>query len=88
MDRLLRLLPPFFLRLSSFVGGVLIIYHEVWISQSAEPLLVVVGLWLAGAPVADLLDQLRRLANQVPSGEDEKHEARKPKSERRSGHPK
>lgn len=87
MDRLLRLLPPLFIRLSSFVGGVLIIYHEVWVSQSAEPLLVVVGLWLAGAPIADLLDQLRKLANQVPSDKTE-DTARKPQSERRSRHPK
>ena len=85
-----KLVPPVLLRLASFVGGVLIIYHEVWISTSAEPLLVFVGLWLAGAPIADLLDQLRKIALPSEREPQEKTDetARKPRRNRRSDPPK
>lgn len=52
-------------RIASTVGGALILYHEVAVSADSEPFLVFVGLWLAGAPIADLLDKLRRLAMSV-----------------------
>lgn len=55
-------LAPRAVRAASFVGGVAILYHEVVIAETGEWLFVFVGLWLAGAPVADLLDKLRRLA--------------------------
>jgi hypothetical protein len=54
------------IRALSTAGGGLILYHEVWVSSSAEPLLVLVGLWLAGAPIADLLDKLRTLTVEPP----------------------
>lgn len=57
-----RRLAPFIGRAIFFLGGSGIIYHEVVISDTAEPLLIFVGLWLAGAPIADFLDKLRRLA--------------------------
>jgi hypothetical protein len=62
---LARRFVPLLLRGVSTVGGGLILYHEVYVSSTAEPLLVFVGLWLAGAPIADLLDKLRRLAGTV-----------------------
>lgn len=52
-------------RALSMAGGIYILYHEVVVSQTAEALLVFVGLWLAGAPIADLLDKLRQLATSV-----------------------
>ena len=84
MNWLGRRLSPLFVRVASFLGGVAIMYHEVWVAPSAEPLLVFVGLWLAGAPLADLLDQLRRLASQgLSSAEEDKDEARTPRRDRR-----
>lgn len=56
-------------RVVFFVGGVAIVYHEVVIAEAAEPLLFLGGLWLAGAPIADLLDKLRRLAQAPSEGE-------------------
>lgn len=61
-----RRLVPLAVRLASTLAGGGILYHEVWVAESAEPLLVFVGLWLAGAPIADLLDKLRRLAQIAP----------------------
>lgn len=40
-----------------------IMYHEVWVSDDSEPLLIFVGLWLCGAPIADFLDKIRRIAS-------------------------
>lgn len=68
MIKLTRLV-PYVLRILSFLGGCAILYHEVAIADTAEPLLVFVGLWLSGAPIADFLDKLRRLA-QLPSPND------------------
>lgn len=45
-----------------FAGGSAILYHEVWVTDSSEPILVIVGLWLTGAPIAEFLDKLRRIA--------------------------
>lgn len=62
MNNKTRRLVPFLGRVVFFLGGTGIIYHEVVVSDTAEPLLIFVGLWLAGAPIADFLDKLRRLA--------------------------
>jgi hypothetical protein len=64
-ESLFRRVAPLLVRGVSTLGGGAILYHEVYIAQTAEPLLVFVGLWLAGAPIADLLDKLRRLAMTV-----------------------
>lgn len=57
-----RRLVPLAIRVASTVAGGAIIYHEVVVAETAEPLLIFVGLWLSGAPIADFLDKLRRLA--------------------------
>lgn len=49
-------------RTLTFMGGVAIIYHEVWLATDAQILLVILGLWLCGVPIADFLDKLRKLA--------------------------
>jgi hypothetical protein len=58
-----RRLVPLAIRIASTLAGAGIIYHEVVVTETAEPLLVFVGLWLSGAPIADFLDKLRRLAS-------------------------
>lgn len=58
----LRRLTPHLIRAASFCGGAAIIHHEVWTAETAEPLLFFGGLWLAGAPIAEFLDKLRRFA--------------------------
>lgn len=68
MTALLGWVSPYLVRVISFIGGAGIIWHEVWVADSSEPLLVFVGLWLAGAPIADLLDKLRKMA-QIESPE-------------------
>ncbi len=40
------------------VGGY-ILHHEVVVAQNSELTLVIVGLWLIGAPIVQLLDWLR-----------------------------
>jgi hypothetical protein len=90
MSGLFRRLTPFLVRAISTLGGAGIIYHEVWVADSAEPLLVFVGLWLAGAPIADLLDKLRKLADapkvELPTAKDDPAKGgtvRKPTTDRR-----
>ena len=41
-------------RIASFMVGVAILYHEVWITKDSEPLLDLIALWLMGLPIADL----------------------------------
>lgn len=49
------------------VAGAVILYHEIWISDTAEPLLVFLGLWLLGIPPAVFFDGLRRVGQQAQS---------------------
>lgn len=53
------------------VAGAAIIYHEVVLVDSAEPLLVVLGLWFLGIPPALFLDGLRRVTDAANSAVDE-----------------
>lgn len=53
------------------VAGAAIIYHEVVIADSAEPLLVLVGLWFLGVPPALFLDGLRRVTEATNAAVDE-----------------
>lgn len=55
----------------SAVGGVAILYHEVYIADSAEPLLVFLGLWLLGIPPALFFDGLRKVTGAVNESVDE-----------------
>lgn len=41
-------------RIASFMVGVGILYHEVWVTKDSEPLLDFIALWLMGLPIADL----------------------------------
>jgi hypothetical protein len=52
-------------RLGAFVSGVLVLYHEVFIASTSEPLLVFLGLWLCGIPPAMFFDGLRKLTEQA-----------------------
>lgn len=49
------------LRAFLFVVGGVILYRQVWVGP-ANALIVLIGLWLIGAPIAQLLDTLRRVA--------------------------
>lgn len=48
-------------KILAFAVGVAILYHEIWIASSAEPLLVFLGLWLIGVSPASFFDELRKL---------------------------
>ena len=48
-------------RIPAFIGGAGILYHEVKLTETSEPLLVLVALYLLGVPVVDLLNQLRQI---------------------------
>lgn len=50
-------------RVGAFLAGVGVLYHEVFISTTAEPLLVFLGLWLCGIPPAMFFDGLRKLTD-------------------------
>lgn len=58
-------------RAAALVAGAAIIYHEVVISESAEPLLIFLGLWLCGIPPAMFLDGLRRITSAANASVDE-----------------
>jgi len=46
-------------RIASFMAGVGILYHEVWVTEESEPLLDFIALWLMGLPIADLAVHLK-----------------------------
>lgn len=56
-------LPKWAGRILSFLVGSGIVYHEVVLADSSEFLLVIVGLWLMGFPIANVIDALSRLGN-------------------------
>lgn len=51
------------IRVGAFISGVVVLYHEVFLASSAEPLLVFLGLWLCGIPPAMFFDGLRKLTD-------------------------
>lgn len=53
------------LRVGTFVSGLGILYHEVFLAQTSEPLLVFLGLWFCGIPPAMFFDSLRKLSDQA-----------------------
>lgn len=57
-------------RIGTFLGGVATLYHEVYLTDQAEPLLIFLGLWLCGVSPAMFFDGMRKL-NQLtdPTGE-------------------
>lgn len=46
------------LRILSFLGGAGILYHEVWVAETSEPILDFIALYLMGVPLADLIAHL------------------------------
>lgn len=48
-------------RLASIYVGARIVYHEVWQADTAEPIVLGLGLWLIGVPPAMWMDGVRRL---------------------------
>lgn len=54
-------------RLTSFAAGYKILHHEVYETDTSEPLLVFLGLWLCGIAPATFFDQLRRIGVSLQS---------------------
>jgi hypothetical protein len=48
-----------------FVGGLAILHREIWEVQTAEPLLVFLGLWLIGIAPAQFFDGLKKLGQEA-----------------------
>lgn len=67
-------------RLAATVAGVVILYHEIWVTESSEPLLIFLGLWLCGLPPAMFFDGLRRLGTDAKSALDPPDASGVPKS--------
>lgn len=63
--RRLATIRPWITRGAAFVAGVLILYHEVWVAENSELLLIGLGLWLCGIPPVMFLENVRRLGNEV-----------------------
>jgi hypothetical protein len=55
------------IRVGAFLSGVGVLYHEVFIASTSEPLLIFLGLWLCGIPPAMFFDGLRKLTEQAKS---------------------
>jgi hypothetical protein len=51
-------------------AGIAILYHEVWVADNSELFLVLLGLWLTGAPLARFLDVLNRAGRFAETLED------------------
>lgn len=56
---------------AAFLAGVYVLYHEVVVVESAEPLLVLLGLWAMGVPPALFLDGLRKVTEAANSAVDD-----------------
>lgn len=52
-------------RIGSFYAGYRILHHEVYETETAEILLVILGLWLCGIAPASFIDSLRRAATEA-----------------------
>jgi hypothetical protein len=55
------------IRAGAFFAGVGVLYHEVFIASTSEPLLIFLGLWLCGIPPAMFFDGLRKLTEKAKS---------------------
>lgn len=53
------------LKAAGFYFGYRILHHEIYEADSAEPILIGLGLWLAGVPVATFFDGLKKLGAQA-----------------------
>lgn len=49
------------LKAAGFYFGYRVLHHEIYEADSAEPILVGLGLWLCGVPVATFFDGLKKL---------------------------
>lgn len=49
------------LKAAGFYFGYRILHHEVYETDTAEPLLVALGLWFMGIPLASFFDGLKKL---------------------------
>lgn len=58
-------------RVGAFIAGAAIIYHEVYIADTSEPLLIFLGLWLLGIPPALFFDGLRKMTAATNAAVDE-----------------
>lgn len=65
-------LPKWAGRILSFVIGAAIVYHEVILAETSEFLLVIVGLWLMGFPIANVIDSISKLGGGDGRGKDGK----------------
>jgi hypothetical protein len=52
-------------RIASFYFGYKILHREVYEVETAEPLLIALGLWLCGIAPADIFDGLRKMGDRV-----------------------
>jgi hypothetical protein len=71
-------------RITSFVGGVLILHREIYEVQHPEPLLVFLGLWLCGIAPATFFDGLKKIGQEAHGELDDASNAA-PKSKLQSG---
>lgn len=56
------------LRITSFLAGAAILFHEVWITKDSEPILDLIALYLMGVPTADLMTHIKQtLGSESPS---------------------
>lgn len=60
-------MPAWLPKLAAFFGGIYVLYHEVVIADTAEPLLIFLGLWAIGIPPATFFDGLRRMGQDAKS---------------------
>lgn len=60
-QKLVKFVGRWALRLVSIYIGGRIVYHEVWQSETAEPIVLGLGLWFIGVPPALWMDGVRRL---------------------------
>jgi hypothetical protein len=60
-----------FIRIASFVGGVLILHREIYEVQHPEPLLIFLGLWLCGIAPATFFDGLKKMGQEAKGTLDE-----------------
>lgn len=58
-------LPGVAVRIASVAAGALILKHEVYDSDSAQLVVIGLGMWLIGVPPALWLDTLRRAGTQL-----------------------
>lgn len=65
-QRLRRCRGPLLRAMASSAGAV-VLYHEVWVADTSEPLLIFLGLWLLGVPPAMFFDGMRKVGAKAQS---------------------